>query len=362
MSDQQSFPELGIYTLPGKVDDPQRCLDEIRLAEELGLGSVWVGERYDYKNAEVICGAAAAITSRINIATGLVNYPTHHPMELCSFGATMAGLSGNRFAMGIGRGFDALYSCFGTPNATLKGLEDITMILRTVWEQGSYSGENAVGNYPYLFIHKPLPTSPPLMLGALGPKALALAGRCYDGVILHPCLTDAAIARQSQLVKASAEQAGRDPSTVKVYATAVCAADQSEEETSAIGPARLLTYLHHEGYGEHVCKANGWDPEILKKMRAHKLFEDGRSADQDFTRYETAEVCAMFPDHWISETMALGTAEHCANRLNDNFAAGADGIIIHGSLPNQVNALLQAYAKVRVGERFEACNPWPKQD
>ena len=98
---QQAFPELGIYTLPGKVDDPERCLDEITLAEELGLGSIWVGERYDYKNAAVICGAAGAITSRIKIATGLVNYPTHHPMELCSFGATMAGLSGERFAMGM---------------------------------------------------------------------------------------------------------------------------------------------------------------------------------------------------------------------------------------------------------------------
>jgi len=73
------FPELGIYTLPGRINDTERALQEIPLAEQLGLGSVWIGERYDYKNAEVICGAGAALTSEIRISTGLVNYPTQTP-------------------------------------------------------------------------------------------------------------------------------------------------------------------------------------------------------------------------------------------------------------------------------------------
>ena len=68
----------------------------------------------------MLCGAAAAVTEKIKIATGLINYPTHHPMELVSFGATMSRLSGNRFAMGFARGFDGLYDIYGTRRAKVE--------------------------------------------------------------------------------------------------------------------------------------------------------------------------------------------------------------------------------------------------
>ena len=111
--------------------------ETVALAERLGIGSIWPAARYDFKNVEVLCGAAAAITSQIKIAPGLMNYPTHHPMELCSFGATMSHLSDNRFAMGFGRGFDALYDIFGTKRANLQGLREIPQVLRSLWNDGT---------------------------------------------------------------------------------------------------------------------------------------------------------------------------------------------------------------------------------
>ena len=354
----QEFPELGIYTLPGRINDPQRTLEEVPLAERLGIGSIWPAERYDYKNVEVLCGAAAAITSRIKIATGLMNYPTHHPMELCSFGATMSHLSGNRFAMGFGRGFDRLYDVFGAKRANLQGLREAPEVLRSLWNNGSFSGENSLGNFPYLFIKEPPQNAPPLLLGALGPKTLALAGRHYDGVLLHPFLTDQALAASAKIVRDAAENAGRDRNACKVWATLVTAADQSEEEALAIGPARLLTYIQMPGYGELMFKVNDWDPSLLSEIREHPLFAGGKSADQDFTRYETAEVTSLFPDHWIPTSAAVGSADHCAQRLNEQFDSGADGVLIHGSLPRQVGDLLDAYRKVRRADYFDAHDPW----
>jgi 5,10-methylenetetrahydromethanopterin reductase len=111
-----------------------------------------------------------------------------------------------------------------------------------------------------------------------------------------------------------------------------------EPKTLAIGPARLLTYVQMQGYGEILCKLNGWDPAVMSELRNHPLFEGGKTADQDFTRYETAEVTSLFPDHWIPESAALGSAEHCAKRLSNQFDAGADGVLIHGSLPRQVES------------------------
>lgn len=354
----QEFPELGIYTLPGRINDPQRTLEEVPLAERLGIGSIWPAERYDYKNVEVLCGAAAALTSSIKIATGLMNHPTHHPMELCSFGGTMSHLSGNRFAMGFARGFDKLYDIFGVKRADLQGLRDIPEVLRSLWNNGAYSGENSLGNFPYLYMKEPPRDAPPMLLGAMGPKTLALAGRHYDGVLLHPFLTDRAITESAEIVRNAAEEAGRDRRACKVWATLVTAADQTEDETLAIGPARLLTYIQMEGYGETFCRINGWDSSILSEIRSHPLFAGGKTADQDFTRYETAQVTSLFPDHWMAESAALGDARYCAGRLNDQFDAGADGVLIHGSLPGQVGGLLDAYREVRRGEYFQSNDPW----
>ncbi|MGI9293229.1 MAG: LLM class flavin-dependent oxidoreductase, partial [Pseudomonadales bacterium] len=197
-----------------------------------------------------------------------------------------------------------------------------------------------------------------ILLGALGPKTLALAGRHYDGVLLHPFLTDQAVAEAVSIVRNAAELAGRDRRACKVWSTLVVAANQNEADTLAIGPARMLTYLHMDNYGEQICRANVWDASVLKQVREHPLFEGGKSADQDFTRYETAEVTALFPENWVRNSAALGSAEHCATRINDQFDAGADGVLFHGSLPNQVSGLLEAYRKVRRAGYFDANEPW----
>lgn len=354
----QEFPELGVYTLPGRINDPERILEEAPLAEELGLGSVWPAERYDFKNVEVLCGAAAACTRNIKIATGLMNYPTHHPIELCSFGATMSHLSGGRFAMGFARGFDGLYHIYGTQHANLKGLAEVAELLRSLWKGESFSGENRLGKFPLLRMNEAPRQSPPLILGALGPKTLALAGRYYDGVLLHPFLTNRAIAESVALVRAGEASAGRPSGSCKIWSTLVVAADQSEEETSAIGPARLLTYVQVEWLGDLLCRVNGWDVSALEAIRSHPMFADGKSADQNFTRYETAEVAAMFPEDWMQDSAALGTAAYCADRINDQFEAGADGVLFHGSVASQLPPLLDAYRTVRQNERFEDRDPW----
>ena len=60
---------------------------------------------------------------------------------------------------------------------------------------------------------------------------LALAGRLFDGVILHPFLTTKAVGDSVALVRRAAEEAGRDPASVRVVTTLVSAPDLSPELT-----------------------------------------------------------------------------------------------------------------------------------
>ena len=59
---QSKFPELGFYGLPGHTRSPRDVLQQVRDAEELGIGNVMVSERADYKEISALCGACAAVT------------------------------------------------------------------------------------------------------------------------------------------------------------------------------------------------------------------------------------------------------------------------------------------------------------
>ncbi|MYJ81753.1 MAG: TIGR03857 family LLM class F420-dependent oxidoreductase, partial [Acidimicrobiaceae bacterium] len=52
------FPELGFYALAGEADSSRVLLQEVRDGEELGLGTVFISERYNKKEVAAQCGAA----------------------------------------------------------------------------------------------------------------------------------------------------------------------------------------------------------------------------------------------------------------------------------------------------------------
>ena len=72
--------ELGFYTLAGQPASSRALVDEVRDAERLGLGTAWISERYNKKEACTLSGAAAAVSDRITIATAATNHNTRHPM------------------------------------------------------------------------------------------------------------------------------------------------------------------------------------------------------------------------------------------------------------------------------------------
>ena len=52
--------ELGFYTLAGAPDTPRELIEEVRLGAELGLGPVFISERFNSKEAATPCRAGGA--------------------------------------------------------------------------------------------------------------------------------------------------------------------------------------------------------------------------------------------------------------------------------------------------------------
>ena len=115
----EQLRELGFYGLAGHSDTPRDLVTEAADAERLGLGSVFLSERFNFKDAAVMSGAAGAVTEHLGVATGATNHNTRHPMVTATFATTMHRLTDGRFALGLGRGFDGLFQVMGLPTITM---------------------------------------------------------------------------------------------------------------------------------------------------------------------------------------------------------------------------------------------------
>ncbi len=354
------FPELGFYTLPGRVADPRPMLDELAGGERAGLGSVWISERPDVKDAAVLSGVAAGRTTEMAIAVGVTNPNTRHVMVTAAVGATMSALTGGRFALGFGRGFGLRFDMWGAPRVTMAMLEDTAGLLRRLWAGEKIFGhDGAAGRFGYLTTELAIESPPPLVLAALGPKTQAMGGRAFDAVLLHSHWTDQAVADCVARTRRGAEQAGRDPNAVQVWSCLVTAADLPESVELRHVVRRMTTYMQIPGYGELIVAANGWDPAVLDRLRAHPVL-DGRIADaSEFTDDELRALRDVYPETWLRDSNAVGSAAHCARRIVDQFEAGAAGVVLHASAPDQMTQLLDAYAAVRPAARFAGRSPVP---
>ena len=106
---------LGFYTLAGAPKSPRDLIDEVRDAEQLGLGWCFISERFNIKEAATLSGAVGAVSARLQIATGATNHNTRHPMVTAAYATTMHRLTGGRFTLGLGRGIAPMMSALGLP-------------------------------------------------------------------------------------------------------------------------------------------------------------------------------------------------------------------------------------------------------
>jgi len=353
------FPELGIYGLPGHTDRPSDLLDEVRAAEALGLGSLWISERWDVKEAASLAGAAVAASRELFIGTGATNHFTRHPLVTASMASTLSRLSGGRFALGLARGIGVRSAMLGLRNATNAELADFVGVARRLWRGERVLGHDGpIGAFPYLHLASWLDESIPVLLCAFGRRSLEFAGSLFDGVILHTFMSDEAVARAVALVRRGAEKAGRDPASVKVWSVLATACDVPEEKALRYLIARMGTYLQVPGYGELLVDINEWDPALLQRFRSAPVVKGMLGGiDSIATLDQLRQIRDLIPVDWLPA--AEGSPARCARRFVDQLDAGADGIIVHASKPEEIAPVLEEYARLRPAERFAGATGRP---
>ncbi|MCG5434438.1 TIGR03857 family LLM class F420-dependent oxidoreductase [Mycobacterium sp. MYCO198283] len=336
--------ELGFYLLAGAGGDGPAALPaQTRHGEALGLGTAFISERWNVKEASSLVGAACAVSERMQIATAATNHNTRHPLITASWATTMHRLSGGRFTLGLGRGIAAMYRAFGVPAVTTAQLEDFAQVMRRLWHgEVIVAHDGPIGRYDLLFLDPDFDEDIRLAVVAFGPQTLALGGRQFDDVILHTYFTPETVVRCVKTVKDAAEQAGRDPADVRVWSCLATVGDHLPEELRLKKTvARLATYL--QGYGDLLVRTNDWDPAVLQRFRADPVVASiPGGIDAKATAEQVEHIATLLPDEWLAPA-ATGSPEQCAARVRSELDHGADAVIMHGATPAELEPVVAAY-------------------
>ena len=192
----------------------ERHLALTRQAEAAGFAYGWLFDSHVlWRDPYPLLTLMAGATTRMRLGTCVTNPATREPTVTASLLATLNDISGGRMDLGIGRG-DSSRRVLGKAPTSMAMLEEASLVIRDLAEggQAEYDGASLELEWAPKF-------DVPLWIAGYGPKAMELAGRIADGIMIQ--LADPDLIRWfvSQ-VHDAARAAGRDPSTIRVMAAA----------------------------------------------------------------------------------------------------------------------------------------------
>ena len=200
---------FGVTVLP---DPPyQRWLELIQLAEKHGFGYAWTYDSHVlWQESIPMLAVAARETSKIRLGHFVTNPATRDPTVLASSYATLHDISDGRMVMGVGRG-DSAVRVIGRQPMKVAEFERSCAMIRDFMNGRTVSWNDT--ELQLKWVRPELPEIP-MWVAGYGPKALAVAGRVSDGVIIQ--LADPEIITWiMDTARMAAAEAGRDPSAIR---------------------------------------------------------------------------------------------------------------------------------------------------
>jgi probable F420-dependent oxidoreductase len=251
------------------VDDAVALAQQV---EELGYGTLWLPETMG-RDPFVHIAHLAGRTSRLVLATGIANIHHRHPGAMLQAANAVAEQSGGRFVLALGVSHKPLVEGlrnldYGPPVATMRSYLD------------------AMDASPYM---SPPPPGPvPRLLGALGPKMLALAGSRTDGA--HPYWTTP---------------------------------EHTAEARGILGPGKLLCVEQKVVLTTDASDARG------TAVQALGLYADLPNYRNNWLRLGfTDEEISARSDRFVDALVAWGSADAVVAHVERHLDAGADHVCI----------------------------------
>jgi probable F420-dependent oxidoreductase len=309
---------FGVTVLP---DPPYtRLLDLIKLAEDHGFEYGWTYDSHIlWQESYATLPLAGDRTERIKLGHFVTNPGIREPTITASWYATMHDITNGRMVMGIGRG-DSSRRVVGLKPVRVAEFERRCRMIKELM-----NGREVEWNGKQLkleWVREELPEIE-MWVAGYGPKALAVAGRVGDGVIIQ--LADPQIIQWiMDTARASAEEAGRDASALKCIIGAPSMITENLEE------AREQVRWFPAMVSNHVMdliERYGWESEIPTALtdyvKARKFYDykEHSRVGAKHGEFVTDEICDRF--------CVLGSVQQATDKLRELESIGVDQFNIY---------------------------------
>jgi len=210
--------EISLFGFDQTIEDFEASL---RRAVDDGFGTYWTPQIFGMDALTAIAVAARAVPG-IRVGTSVIPTYPRHPMMLAQQALTTQAATDGRLLLGIGLSHQPVVEGmwgmpFDRPVAHMRDyLEILTPLMRE--RRVSYAGETLTGRGE---ITPPPAEAPPVLVAALGPQMLRLAGRLADGTITWMTGPATIAELTAPTITAAAHEAGR-PSPAVAVGLPVC--------------------------------------------------------------------------------------------------------------------------------------------
>ena len=253
--------------------------ESAKQAEQLGYSNIWVGESMDFKHPFPVIAAAADVTRKITVGSGIISYFFNNRFHIVKAFETLVEAYGNRFAIALAPGdLNSLKIAGIDASKPLKKLEQTIVELRA----------------------SEVLADTPIYVGASGPRMIELGSRLADGVLLnyvHP-----------EYVEWALEHIALE-TYVGVYAPALLTPDPVNERSALIA-ASYVAAGANKAFQEEFGLIDFVD-EIREILRDKRFSELGKHRD-----------------FLTSQFLISGVEKTIHGRMNEFKKMGIDQVIL----------------------------------
>jgi F420-dependent oxidoreductase-like protein len=330
--------KLGYHTGYWSAGPPPGVGEAIAECERLGFDSIWTAEAYGSDCLTPLAWWGAA-TSTIRLGTNVMQISARTPAAAAMAAMTLDHLSGGRFVLGLGAsGPQVVEGWYGQPYPKpLARTREYVSVIRKVLARDEpvtfdgefyslpYPGGTGLGKPLKSTVH-PLRTDVPIMLGAEGPKNVALAAEICDGwlpMFFSPKMD--AFYRDALGEGFARPGARHTAETFEVPAfVPVIPIDDVEAAANAIRPSIAL-YIGGMGaktmnfHANHFARL-GYEAEVTK---IQELYLAGRKA----------EAAAAVPTALVEDIALIGSPAKIKDELQLWESTVVTSLVVQGPAP-----------------------------
>ncbi|WIX84617.1 LLM class F420-dependent oxidoreductase [Amycolatopsis sp. DG1A-15b] len=286
---------------------PEEALETAGAAEAAGYSELWIGEMATW-DAFALGTAIGAATSRISLTFGPLAVTVRDPATIAMGVASVAALTGRTTGVALGTSSDVVVRGWhgrSRARSATALAESAVAVRQLVSGEKSTADGSVVGSHGYR-LRLPAPKSP-LTIAAFGPKALEVAARHADRMVVN-LVSPAAAESLVRGLHEAASRAGTPPPPVAAWVVAAVDPDPAALEQLRRG---VVGYLAAPGYGE-MFRAAGF----------------GDLVDFARTRPHPRELLAAVPVEAIATVGLLGSPEDITAKAAEYAEAGIDELAI----------------------------------